>query len=176
MDFPSEVPEGALSICLSVCLFLSLSLSLTHTHTHTHTLLPHCSLKQSKVEGKGQSLMLDCTELFSIQNMKLVVNTQECPICLRFHERVADEMVGSGKEQQGLHLSTPESSSSNTRPTLQMMSLRPTKSGQPTGWKFKGKTKIGGWWEMTKHMGMKFPRISRFRRMPLKTIVNRYNS
>ena len=147
--------------CWSVCLSVPLSL------VCTYTLLLCCSLKQSKVHGKGQSLMLGWTELFSIRNMKLLVNTQECPIC----PRGAEEMVGSGKEQQRLHLHTPESSASNTQPTLQMASLRSTKSDQATDWKFKWKTEIDGWWEMTKHMGVKFLRISSFTWMLLKTIV-----
>ena len=85
--------------------------------------------QRAQVQGKGQSLMLGWAELFSIQNMKLLVNTQECPIC----SRGAEEMARSGKEQQRLHVSTPESCASNTQPTLQMTSLRSTKSGRSTG-------------------------------------------
>ena len=147
--------------CWSVCLSVPLSL------IHTYILLLCCSLKQSKVQGKGQSLMLGWAELFSTQNMKLLVNTQECPIC----PRGAEEMAGSGKEQQRLHVSTPESPASNTQPTLQMTSLRSTKNGRSTGWKFKRQTEVGGWWEMTKHMAMKFLRVSSFTWVLLKIIV-----
>ena len=55
-----------------------------------------------------------------LESKKIFVNTQEYPICLRFHEEgIADEMAGREKEENRLHLATLDSSSANTLPTLE---------------------------------------------------------